>query len=266
LNNLDEFIKKINKKKICLGVGIWFREPLISELFCELGFDFLWICSEHTALNRGDILAHIMATKGSDVAAFVRVPGITQEIVKPILEMDPAGIIFPFIKTETDAIYAIKLCRYPPDGIRGFGPIRSNDFYNMDLDKYCEKSKNNPWVILQIEHIDAVNNLDKILEVQGINSIVIGPNDLANSMGLFGQSKIDEVLRVIELVLKKIKSKGIVAGVAIGYELEEIKNYKRLIDYGADWFSITSDFAAIRCFSRMMLDSARDMSKKKNLK
>ena len=257
MNNLDKFVKKINEKKICFGAGVWFREPLISEIFCELGFDFLWICSEHTALDKRDILAHIMSTRGSDTAAFVRVPGIMPEMVKPILEMDPAGIIFPFIKTEADAINAIKACRYPPDGIRGFGPIRSNDFYNMDLDKYYERSKSNPWVMLQIEHIDAVNNLDKILEISGINSFVIGPNDLANSMGLFGQSKSDEVLKVIELVLKKIKAKGIVAGVAIGYNLKEAESYKRLVDYGADWFSMTGDFMALRYFPKMMLDGAR---------
>lgn len=261
MNNLDKFVKKINEKKICFGAGIWFREPLISELFCELGFDFLWICSEHTALDKGDILAHIMSAKGSDTAAFVRVPGIIPEMVKPILEMDPAGIIFPFIKTDTDAIAAIKACRYPPEGIRGFGPIRGNDFYNMDLDKYCEKSKNNPWVILQIEHVDAVNNLDKILEVNGINSILIGANDLANSMGLFGQSKSEEVLKVIELILKKIKAKDIIAGVAVGYNLKEIESYKKLVDYGADWFSITGDFMALRYFPKMMLDGVRDIFK-----
>ena len=111
--------------------------------------------------------------------------------------------------------------------------------------------------MLQIEHIDAVNNLDKILEISGINSFVIGPNDLANSMGLFGQSKSDEVLKVIELVLKKIKAKGIVAGVAIGYNLKEAESYKRLVDYGADWFSMTGDFMALRYFPKMMLDGAR---------
>ena len=259
MNNLDKFIKKINKKKICFGAGIWFREPLISELFCELGFDFLWICSEHTVLEKGDILAHIMSTKGSNTAAFVRVPGIIPEMVKPILEMDPAGIIFPFIKTEIDAINAVKSCRYPPEGIRGFGPIRGNDFYNMDLNEYYKKSKNNPWVILQIEHIDAVKNLDKILDVPGIGSIVIGPNDLANSIGLFGQSKSKEILKIIELILKKIKAKGIVASVAIGYNLKEIENYKKLVNYGADWFTIASDFMALSYFPKMILENVKDI-------
>jgi 2-keto-3-deoxy-L-rhamnonate aldolase RhmA len=261
LNNLDKFLKKLNSGEICLGSGVAFRDPMISELMSEIGFDFLWICAEHTSFDKGVILSHIMATKGTNTAPFIRVPGNEPFILKPILDMNPAGIIFPFISTPEDAIKAVKSCRYPPEGIRGFGPMRPTNYYMMDLNKYFEESKWNPWVILQIEHIDAVRNIDKILEVPGVGSIVIGPNDLANSIGLLGESRSKEVYNLIAMILKKARDKKIAAGVSIGYNLDELKNYKKLVDLGANWFDISNDMIAIKAHSIFMLDKVKQLFK-----
>jgi 2-keto-3-deoxy-L-rhamnonate aldolase RhmA len=230
---------------------------MISELFSEIGFDFLWICAEHTAADMGNVLSHIMATKGTDTAPFVRVPGNESFILKPFLDMNPAGIIFPFTSTPEDAIKAVKLCRYPPEGIRGYGPIRSSNYYMMDKEEYFEVSKYNPWVILQLEHIDAVKNLDKILEVPGIGSIVIGPNDLANSIGIMGGSRSREVLNLMEIILKKARDKKVTAGVSIGYDLDELDNYKKFLDLGASWFDVVFDMASIRNYSRNVLEKLK---------
>jgi len=260
-NNLEKFLTKINKGEVCLGAGVSFRDPMISELFSEIGFDFLWICAEHTASDKETILSHIMATKGTSTAPFVRVPGNESFITKPILDMNPAGIIFPFISTPEDAIKAVKSCRYPPEGNRGYGPTRPSSYYIMNNEKYFEKSKNNPWIILQIEHIDAINNLDKILEVPGIGSIVIGPNDLANSIGLLGNSRSKEVYNLIETVLKKAHNKKIAAGVSIGYELTELENYKKLVDLGANWFDISFDMVAIKNYSLDIMNKIKKLLK-----
>jgi len=261
MNNLEKFLEKINKGEVCLGAGVQFRDPMISELFSEIGFDFLWICAEHTAADRGTILSHIMATKGTNTAPFVRVPGNEPFILKPFLDMDPAGIIFPFISTAEDAVKAVKSCRYPPEGNRGYGPTRPSNYYMMDKEKYFEKSKNNPWVILQIEHIDAVKNLDKILEVPGIGSIVIGPNDLANSIGILGGSRSKEVYNLIETILKKAHDKKITAGVSIGYDLAELDGYKKLVDLGASWFDISFDMVAIKNYSLNIMDKVKQLFK-----
>ncbi|MEI7615378.1 MAG: aldolase/citrate lyase family protein [Actinomycetota bacterium] len=261
MNNLEKFLEKINRGEVCLGAGVQFREPMISELFSEIGFDFLWICAEHTAADRGTVLSHIMATKGTDTAPFVRVPGNEPFILKPFLDMNPAGIIFPFISTPEDAIKAVKSCRYPPEGIRGYGPTRPTNYYMMDKEKYFEMSKYNPWVILQIEHIDAVKNLDKILEVPGIGSIVIGPNDLANSIGIMGGSRSLEVSRLIETILKKARDKKVTAGVSIGYDMDELDNYKKLVDLGASWFDVAFDMVSIRNYSQNVLDKIKKIFK-----
>lgn len=259
MNNLEKFLEKLNRDEICLGSGVVFRDPMISELMSEIGFDFLWICSEHASADKEIILSHIMATKGTNTAPFVRVPGNETFISKPVLDMNPAGIIFPFISTPEDVIKAVKSCRYPPEGFRGFGPIRPTNYYMMDLNKYFEVSKWNPWVIIQIEHIDAIKNLDKILDVPGIGSIVIGPMDLANSIGSLGNSKSKEVYSLIEVVLKKTRDKKIAAGVSIGYDLNEIRNYKKLVDLGANWFDISNDLIAIKTHSISMLDKIKQL-------
>jgi 2-keto-3-deoxy-L-rhamnonate aldolase RhmA len=255
MNNLDKFKEKLKKGKICFGAGVWFSDPLISELFSELGFDFLWIDLEHTPNNNRIVLSHIMATKGTEAAPFVRIPGNEPFIVKPVLEIGPAAIIFPFINDKEDAIKAVKSCRYPPDGVRGYGPIRSNRFYLDDPDEYFQKSKSDPWVILQIEHKDAVKNLDEILEVPGFNSIVIGPNDLSNSVGLYGQVRSKEVFKVIEVIAEKANKKNIPLGIALAADLKDMSIFKSLKNIGINWISMTSDLGVLRTQPLLLLEA-----------
>lgn len=259
MNNLDKFKEKLKNGKVCFGAGIWFSDPLISELFSEMGFDFLWIDTEHSPNSNRITLSHIMATKGTVTAPFVRIGGNEPFIAKPMLEIGPAGIIFPFINTKEDALKAVSSCRYPPDGIRGFGPIRSNRFYLDDPGEYLERSKSDPWVILQIEHIEAVNNLNEILEVPGFNSIVIGPNDLSGSIGLPGQVKSSEVLKIIEGIVQKANKKNIPAGIAMTGDLKDLSIFESLKNMGINWISVTSDMGTLRTQPLLLLDGMRKL-------
>ncbi|MBP5638741.1 MAG: hypothetical protein J6X55_04655, partial [Victivallales bacterium] len=119
------------------------------------------------------------------------------------------GVIIPMVLTKADAELAVAACRYPLAGNRGVG-LRRQHRYGVEPvdDSYWEKSRHEPLVIIQIEHIDAVRNLDDILSVPGIDSLLIGPYDLSISMGKPGQFRDPEVCGALDEVCRKCRAAG----------------------------------------------------------
>ena len=132
-SNLEKVKEKIFNKNLVIGTHIKLPNPQVSEIIASCGLDIIWIDGEHGSMNTKDIDLHIMAIRSYGVAPFVRVPWVDPVIVKPILEMGPAAIVFPLIRTVKDAKLAVQSCRYPPKGIRGFGPNRAINFGNNGL-------------------------------------------------------------------------------------------------------------------------------------
>jgi 2-dehydro-3-deoxyglucarate aldolase/4-hydroxy-2-oxoheptanedioate aldolase len=168
-------------------------------------------------MNNYLINLNVMAVRGRGSAPFVRILWNDPVRVKPILEMGPAGIIFPFIKTVEEAEMAVSSCRYPPDGIRGFGPRRANDYGNMEINDYLKISRKEPLIILQIEHIKGLENLEDIVRVDGVDMIAVGPSDLSGSMGLLGQLENPEVSKSFDKIAEICRNNGMKFFPATGY-------------------------------------------------
>jgi 2-keto-3-deoxy-L-rhamnonate aldolase RhmA len=211
-NNLEKFLKSIEEGKLCTGCCITFGDPTVTEIAAEAGFDFCWIDGEHGVLDRTTAMLHIMALKGTGCAPFYRVPACDHTEIKKVIDLAPAGIIVPMILNEDDARYAVEACRYPLSGNRGCGVRRGHCYGTMNIDEYWKLSQSDPMVILQIEHIEAVRNLDKILAVPGINSILIGPYDLSFSMGHPGEWQNPQVANAIDEICRKTRQAGILLG------------------------------------------------------
>lgn len=239
-NNLIKVKEKISKGELVIGTSVSLADPIVSEILCGCGFDFIWIEGEHSTLDKRDIDMHIMAVSKSGIAPFVRVAWNDPVIVKPVLDMGPAAVIFPFVKTSEEAKLAVSSCKYPPRGIRGFGPIRANEYSIMDNEKYLKLSEKEPWVIVQIEHVDAVNNLEQILKVEGIDSILVGPNDLSGSVGLLGQTRHPEVKKLLDNIAKECNKAKIPFGAAMGFNIENITDW---INRGISWIALDDDFS-----------------------
>lgn len=242
MDAIDNIKEKIKNKIPVIGTIVTINDSSITELLCDIGFDFIWIDTEHSPLDKKDVHFHIMAARGTGSATFVRVAWNDPVLVKPILEMDPSGIIFPFIKTASEARKAVSSCLYPPKGIRGFGPRRSIKYGIMDIEKYIEIADSKIWKIMQIEHIDAVDNLEEILNVDGVDAVMIGPNDLAASLGYLGQNDHIEVKRVMDIAANKIVRSGKPFGTSIGYDPVTIKEW---IERGVNYIEVGCDTAFI---------------------
>ena len=238
INGLQEWKAKMESGRVTVGAVITLTDITIGEMAGHCGMDFIWIDTEHGQFNIETVKDMVIAAKAGGCAPLVRVRANDSNLIKPVLDMAPAGVIIPMVSSVEAAKAAVAACRYPLDGIRGFGVRRATGYGEMAFSDYLVQSKTEPWVIIQIEHIDAVRDLDEILNVPGIDSICIGPCDLSASMGIPNQMGDPELNRVLDEVCAKVKAAGKILGTAAG----DFPRWKRR---GVNWFAGTSDWGSI---------------------
>ena len=254
---MAKLVTQLREGRTALGTHVSLNDPAITELMGGVGFDYLWIDTEHTSISLHCLEQHLIAARAAGVSAIVRVPCVDPIRVKPILEMGPDGIIFPQVNSREEAELAVASCRYPPMGIRGYGPRRAIGFDGANLPEYFEKMEKDFLRILQIENIKAVENLDEILQVEGISAFIMGPCDLAASMGYLGNDRHPEVRKVIEDVFRRVKKAGIPIGVSYGACKPEDAAYWR--DLGVNMISLVADTDYIMMGSRQTLNMMKDV-------
>lgn len=252
LKKIETFMRKIENREPIIGTSTTFHDPSITEILADDGYDFIWIDGEHTSLAPKDIMLQIMATRGTEAAAFVRVPWNDPVLVKPILEFDPDGIIFPLVKTAEEAREAVAACTYPPQGIRGFGPRRANRYGLVEGREYVESAYSQFWTIIQIEHVEAVNNLEAILQVEGVDAILVGPNDLAGSIGLLGETQHPEVEKLMDTIGTIAKESGKPFGAVVGNNERVAAKW---LERGAHMIRVGTDVALLQRGALEVLDS-----------
>jgi 2-keto-3-deoxy-L-rhamnonate aldolase RhmA len=233
------FRAKLQASEFCLGTCITFTDPTVTEALCEL-LDFVWIDTEHNPLTLEAVQGHVMATKGTATTPLVRVPWNDSVLIKPVLDVGAAGVIVPLIQTADDVRRAVSACKYPPEGIRGFGPRRPLRYGRVGGPAFIRAANEAVIVIVQIEHIDAMNNLDEILTVPGLASVVIGPQDLSGSLGHMGEPGHPEVVRAMELIVSKANRAKVPVGLAMGGEPGVFAEW---LDKGVNWLSMGADFS-----------------------
>ena len=203
---------------VCIGATITIYSPPIAELLSRIGLDWLWIDTEHTALSLEEVSVILQATNGTNVSTVVRVPWNDKTLIKRAVDTGPDGILVPMINTAADAEAAVRAMKYPPAGERGAGIGRAQA-YGMTIGEYLSTANDEVTFMAQIEHIEAVENIDAIVEVPGLDSVMIGALDLSGSMGKLGQTDDPEVEAAVQKVLASCRRAGIPCGVvALGPE------------------------------------------------
>lgn len=231
INNLSRFREKIASGKTAYGVVVTMYDSSVSEMAGDVGMDFVWIDLEHSPMTIVDVMHHVMAIRGTGCAPFIRVPWNENYLLKPVLDLAPAGVIIPMINDARAAEAAVRACKYPMHGgERGFATRRATHYDTQPLAEYLEVSKSAPLVIVQIEHKDAVRNLDEILAVPGIDSVCIGPFDLSSSYGKPGQFDDPEISNAIDEILEKTLRAGLMLG---GYAAQDKVWGKRFMHWKA---------------------------------
>ena len=254
MNRLKE---KLAKGEKALGTHIQLNTCTTTEIIASLGFDYLWIDTEHTSLSLEQVEQHLLAARTTGTSAIVRVPSNDPIRIKPILEMGPDGVVIPMVNSYEEALRAVRACLYPPRGNRGFGPRRASFFGMIPLDEYLRNIENDTMRIIQIEHIDAVRDLKRIVTIEEIDAYIIGPMDLSASVGKLGKLDDPEVCGLIDEIIAAVHEAGKPVGVSFGMcSREEICKWQAR---GVDMISLASETDFIIAQAKLTLDTMRDV-------
>lgn len=208
--------KKIAAKEPVIGVHAKWNCSTAVDVMCHGGIDYVWIDGEHGFMSEETLSEYVRVCQANDVAAFYRVAWSDHGLCKRPLDIGVDGIIFPMINNADLAKRAVQSVHYPPLGTRSFGPGMCMDYGTMNFDEFVEKSRK-VWTIIQIEHVEAVKNIDAILDVEGINGVIVGMYDLSASMGIMAQLDHPALLEQLDLIAEKCKIAGIPFGSSISY-------------------------------------------------
>ena len=196
------------------GTVVTLSTPQATELLARVGYDWLWIDMEHGPLDLSMVQSLILGT-GPECASLVRVPNNDPVWLKRVLDLGPTGVIVPHVNSADDARALIAACWYPPRGTRSVGIARAQG-YGLDLLGYLANSHETLVVMPQIEHADAVEDIEAILAVDGIDCVMVGPFDLSASLGQPGELDHPAVTNAIRRVARACHRAGKHAGIFAG--------------------------------------------------
>lgn len=200
---------KIAAGKMAKGGYISLTDPQVCEVAGMSGLDFVWIDMEHRPMTVENLKLMQIALEGTGCASLVRVRCEDFNHVKPILDIGVDGIIFPQISGYEAAAKAAEACRYPQaGGKRGVCVDRQSGYGRLGIGDYFKKSETWPLVIIELEDQAAVADLDRILTLKNVDAIMVGPSDLACSMGDLAKAGSPEVQRVLDDVAARTRKAG----------------------------------------------------------
>ena len=194
----DAFKQRLLSGELLVGTMVTLPSTVTAEILSLSGFDWLFVDLEHGPMALQDAM-RIMQTVSPGTPCLMRVPLNDEAWIKRALDIGPAGVVVPQIRSVEDAARAVRYCKYPPAGIRGVGIGRAHG-YGERFEEYVASSNDQTAVIIQIEHIDAVNDIEDIAKVPGIDGWFVGPYDLSGSMGKIGAVTDPEVQEAIARV------------------------------------------------------------------
>jgi len=210
------FKARLKNRERLIGTLITLPAPELSEIAAESGFDWLFLDMEHGLLDAAAV-QRIAQAAAERCPCLVRIPANDEMWTKKILDIGVAGLIFPHLNTAEEASALVHWCRYAPDGTRSVGMSRAQG-YGRRFEEYLAKANKDTTLVAQIEHIDAVRNIDWILEVPGIDAAFVGPYDLSASMGKPGRIQDPDMREAIGLVRAACEKRNIPAGIFAGDE------------------------------------------------
>ncbi len=208
---VGNFRKRLWARDSLIGTMVTLPLPAIAEILADIGFDWLFVDGEHGPLETREILAILQAV-GDRVPCLVRVPGAEEPPIKKALDLGAEGIIVPQVNTVEQAASVVRFARYAPAGSRGVGLARAHG-YGMRFQEYLEAANQRVTVVVQAEHAQAVENIESIVKVEGIDAVLLGPYDLAASLGKMGRIDDPAVTDAIDHVTKTCQA----AGLPLGY-------------------------------------------------
>jgi len=209
---VPELRGRLGSGEFLLGTWLTFLDPAVPEALAGSGFDLFVADGEHGPIATSDLVHMLIAIRAAGVPLLFRVGANEPVRIMQALDAGATGVVVPQIRTVADAERAVAWCRYPPTGLRGIAPRRASA-YGRHTAEYMGTANERVVCCLQVETREAVEDLDAILAVPGIDTILIGPNDLTAALGHTGDLGHADVERAIAVILESAQARGIPAGI-----------------------------------------------------
>jgi 4-hydroxy-2-oxoheptanedioate aldolase len=191
--------RRLQSGELAIGAQIELADPSVVEILGRAGYDWLVVDAEHAPHSSHSIQAMLQAGMASDAVVLARPLRLDPDVIRHYLDLGSPGVLCPFIESGAQARLLVDACRYPPTGIRGFGPRRAGT-YGFDAAEYFELANESVLCIPMIESPTAVDNIDDIVTVDGIDAVCIGPMDLSISLGVYQDFEHDRYVEAVKTV------------------------------------------------------------------
>ncbi len=237
-HHIHKFRSKMDSGRVCIGTGITFSDPAVTEALADSA-DFFWVDLEHNPTSLESMLAHLIAARAGGVPAIVRIPSNDVGWIKRVLDSGAEGIILPQAKSAAEIREFVSACHYPPDGTRGFGPRRPTNYGRAGGRSYLDLANEELFVVAQIETVSALSEIDEIVAIRGLRSVVMGPSDLSGSMGMLGDVHHPAVREAIRKVAATARAAGLYVGIGMGADQ---KHALEAAELGVQWIQCGNDY------------------------
>ena len=234
-NKLKE---KLKQGKPCIGVWHEIGHPDIAEIQAMTGWEFMLYDMEHSPISLQSVQNMIQVADRYGPTPMIRVAGNDPILIKKALDIGAHGLIVPMVNSEQDAVQAVRASRYPLAGIRGFGPRRASGYGTKGEDYFERFAKEEILLFIQVETQKALDNLDAILSVEGIDGVFVGPNDLSISLGIKQQYDNPKFKNAVQSILQKCSQRKLIPACDGGGSIETLK---ARLEMGFLFLPFTSD-------------------------
>jgi 2-keto-3-deoxy-L-rhamnonate aldolase RhmA len=227
---------RLSEQDSYIGTLMTLASAEIAEALAIAGVDWVFVDMEHSPAIDPTAVLHIVQAIRRQADVFVRVPVNDEVWIKKSLDAGADGVIVPHIRTREDALRAANAAKYPPLGQRSVG-ITPAHGYGSSFQEYLANANGSTTLVVQIEDIEAVHNLDVILDVEGVDAAFVGPYDLSGSMGKLGQLADPEVQSTVDTIIEKCHSRDI----PLGIYAADVVGARKVLDRGVNFVAIGTE-------------------------
>ena len=220
-----------------LGLWLALSSGYTAEIAAEAGFDWLLIDGEHAPNDLMTINEQLMALSGHKVSPVVRIPHNDTALIKQVLDLGAQSLLCPMVNSAEEAREIVRAMRYPPNGVRGVGHMLGRGSKFNATSDYLETAENQLCLIVQIESVSAMDAIEEICAVDGVDGAFIGPADLCADMGLLPDITHPDVRAAVQNGLRRIRATGKAAGIIDG----DPELIQQDIDAGANFIALGAD-------------------------
>jgi 2-keto-3-deoxy-L-rhamnonate aldolase RhmA len=251
---MNRFRRALLDRTLTIGSWIQLSSPAIAEIMAQAGYEWLCVDCEHTEMQVAELAAHARAMQAYGPAPLCRVQSCETMAIRRALDMGVQGVVVPLVNSPEQAELAVAAAKYPPRGIRGHAYHRGNGF-GAQFDAYAQQANDEIAVVVMIESRQAVEQIDAIMAVDGVDAAFIGPYDMSGSYGCPGATSSPVILDACDAVVAACRRAGKTAGLHVVHPTAE--SFRRTVDAGFTLLALSADTIYLRQASHGALASVR---------